>query len=461
MRAVLVCADLLAAALASLLAVTVWTAWQPTVDASVYLRLWPFLAVIPVGFWWLGMYPAAFLGPVEELRRSSVHITASFAAVVSVLYAAEAVPKGSLGAFVPAWLLVVVAVPLARAALRLWVARASWWGLPAVIFGAGSTARLLLEHSVGTRGVDLKVLACFDDDARTHGTTIAGTPVVGGLAEASRFQQRFRAQYCIVAMPGVEPAKLACLVQRHAGLFPHLIVVPNVFGLHSVGVGARDMGGFVGLYIRQNLLFRRSRIAKRAMDLALLLPVGLLALPVLLLAALAVVVVSPGNPFYAQRREGFRGRPVRVWKLRTMRKDAETLLESHLKAVPGARQEWEQHFKLTADPRLLPVIGRLFRRTSIDELPQLLNILKGEMSFVGPRPFPYYHVEQFGEDFRRLRVSALPGLTGYWQVTSRSTADLQTQERLDSYYVRNWSLWMDLYLLARTPLALIFGRGAY
>ena len=141
--------------------------------------------------------------------------------------------------------------------------------------------------------------------------------------------------------------------------------------------------------------------------------------------------------------------------------NADAKLEQLLASDPATRTEWEKFYKLKNDPRILPIIGHFLRKTSLDELPQFYNIFKGEMSLVGPRPFPDYHLEQFDDDFRALRGEALPGLTGLWQVSARSDGDLTLQENLDSYYIRDWSLWMDLYLLARTPWAVLFGKGAY
>ena len=178
------------------------------------------------------------------------------------------------------------------------------------------------------------------------------------------------------------------------------------------------------------------------------------------LAAAAVWLGDRRSPVYFQERIREGGRPFRTNKLRTMVPDAEAVLARALDADPALRDEWDTTFKLARDPRITRV-GALLRRASLDELPQLFDVLRGTMSLVGPRPLPRYHHEDLPERVRDLRERVRPGITGLWQVSGRSDAGNVGMERWDPYYVRNWSLWLDAVILVRTVQVVFRGSGAY
>lgn len=193
-------------------------------------------------------------------------------------------------------------------------------------------------------------------------------------------------------------------------------------------------------------------------------PVALLlfALSLTPIAVLAICIklIDRGPAFYLQERVGLNGKPFKIIKLRTMRTNAVELLDDYLESNPEEREEWLRHFKLRSDPRIIPRIGLFLRKYSLDEMPQLWNVLRGDMGLVGPRPFPAYHLAGFDADFRALRESVRPGITGLWQVEVRSDGDLLLQKELDSRYILTQSLWTDLDLLFRTVWVVFNARGA-
>jgi Undecaprenyl-phosphate galactose phosphotransferase WbaP len=209
-----------------------------------------------------------------------------------------------------------------------------------------------------------------------------------------------------------------------------------------------------------SLLLPLPRLLKDVMDLSIVIIGGLLSLPLIALIALLIKISSPGPVIYGQQRIGFRGSRFRAWKFRTMVRDADKVLDKYLAANPRLREEWEKNHKLQNDPRVTTKIGRWLRRTSLDELPQLWNVLLGEMSLVGPRPIVKAEISKYGESFD-LYTKVLPGITGLWQISGRNNTTYAERVRLDSYYVRNWSPWMDLYILARTFKVVLRGEGAY
>ena len=199
---------------------------------------------------------------------------------------------------------------------------------------------------------------------------------------------------------------------------------------------------------------------KRVVDIAVAMPALIALSPLIGVLALIIKSIDRGPAFFTQTRIGYNERLFQMFKLRSMYLDAESRLECHLRESPSARVEWERFYKLKNDPRVLPYVGNFIRRTSLDELPQFLNVVMGDMSLVGPRPFPAYHVRRFDREFQALRASVPPGITGFWQISSRSDGDIKAQQEQDALYVLHRSLWLDLYILLQTVPAVINARGA-
>lgn len=457
----LVVSDLIILIFSNLFAHLIRFGLEKSISSHAILQLWPVLGLFLLGYFFASAYSLIGTNPIEELRKLTTVTTAVYLIVIMALFLVKQTDNQSRLTFLMAWLFSAVFLPMSRALIKHMFASQAWWGTPVFVLGAGKTAEVLISKLHSQPGLGLKPIACFDDDKDKKASKIYGIPVIGQLSEAPELAKTLKVNHAIVAMPGVVPTDLTKIVRLYAHSFPHLFFVPNLFGITSLHVNVQDISGIMSLHARQNLLIYSNRLLKRFLDILLLIPIALIAFPVITLAALATLIANPGNPFYAQEREGYRGKRIRVWKLRTMCKDGDKVLAKHFEKHPEAKQEWETYFKLTKDPRIIPGIGHLLRKTSLDELPQLWNIARGDMSFVGPRPFPFYHLESFDESFRDLRRSVVPGLTGLWQVSARSEGNLKIQEELDSYYIRNWSIWMDIYIIARTPWAVLFGKGAY
>jgi lipopolysaccharide/colanic/teichoic acid biosynthesis glycosyltransferase len=228
----------------------------------------------------------------------------------------------------------------------------------------------------------------FDDDPSRKGAYQNGVPFLGPVEVAMNGEVSKKIRHVILAMPDMEPHRLEEVIRGLRERYRRVGVVPDLHGASNLWVRTAPMGPYLSLELKNNLLKPGNLMIKRAFDLALGIPLFLLSLPVILVAGIAVKLVDRGPIFYSQLREGHSGRQFRMWKIRTMGADAEQRLQDHLEANPEARLEWEERMKLAEDPRVLPVVGRFLRRYSIDEFPQLWNVLKGEMSLVGPRPYP-------------------------------------------------------------------------
>lgn len=458
MIGLLAASDVLALILAGVVSVYGRLAFNGGYDPALYWNLWPILGVFLLTYGLAGLYPAVGVSPVDELRRAVLATTFTYFMLGAGFFLIREGDTYSRGVFLMAWVLSLGAVLVGRLFVRQTFARFPWWGYPVVILGAGCTGELVVQTLKHHPEFGLKPIAVLDDDPNKRGE-LAGVPILGNLSAAPALAYQRDIHYAIVAMPGVQRERLLAILEQHGYTFPHLLMIPDLFGVASLWVGAKDLGGILGLEIRQRLLLPGPRMAKTLVDVVLTVVLGLALLPLVLIIAILVKVSSPGPVFYGQRRLGRGGVYFTAWKFRSMVSNADQVLADYFNANPALQQQWARDQKLRHDPRVTP-IGRFLRRTSLDELPQLWNVLRGDMSLVGPRPIINEEIPRYAEKYK-LYTRVLPGLTGLWQVSGRNNVSYPERVNLDAYYVRNWSIWLDLYILVRTVWVVIIGDGAY
>ncbi|MGB7084260.1 MAG: undecaprenyl-phosphate galactose phosphotransferase WbaP [Phormidesmis sp.] len=456
--AILVTLDLLCLGLAGFTSVWLRLVFNGQFSPSIYWRLWPLVGIFVLAYAMAKLYPGVAMSPVEELRRLTLTTTLLYWLLGSSIFLFQEGERYSRGAFLMAWCLSVVFVIIGRYGIRALCARQPWWGYSVIVMGAGKTGEMVIRTLQRQPSLGLKPIAVLDDDPDKHGT-LAGVPVVGTLAMAPKLARALKIPYAIIAMPGVAHPRLSQLLERYGRTFPHVMIIPDLFGMASLWVGAKDLGGVLGLEVRQQLFLPGPRLLKAVLDKGLVLLIGILSLPLIALISLLIACDSPGPILYRQTRIGRGGKLFKAWKFRSMVLDADVALEKYLYEHPELRVSWEQDRKIKQDPRITRV-GRFLRQTSLDEMPQLWNVFKGEMSMVGPRPIVHEEIWRYGDKFGLYR-QVLPGITGLWQVSGRNDVTYDERVNFDAYYVRNWSMWLDIYILIRTLKVVLAGDGAY
>lgn len=412
--------------------------------------------VLPVGYCLLDVYRVHGQAPIERFPLRIKTTCALFALLIGWHYVSQRVAWPP-GAAALTCLFAIVLSLTGESIVRSVLIRWGLWSVPVVVIGAKPTSRQVVRALRRMPELGLRPVGLFvDHDPDDSAATVENVPILGAIADSANYSGGI--ETAIVTLPAEAEMTVDAIAMQHG--YRNIIVVPDLHGLPTLSLRTCDLNGFIGLQMQRSLLRKRNRLLKQAIDHSIALPLVVLGAPLILALGLWVMAVSKGSPFYTQLRAGKGGHPIKIWKLRTMYPDAEERLEDCLSEDPAARQEWERYCKLTNDPRILPVVGHFLRRTSLDELPQIFNVIRGEMSLVGPRPFPDYHLDHFEQSFQLLRSTVVPGLTGLWQISARSDGDLAVQQALDTYYIRNWSIWIDLYILFQTVGAVLAARGA-
>jgi Undecaprenyl-phosphate galactose phosphotransferase WbaP len=287
---------------------------------------------------------------------------------------------------------------------------------------------------------------------------ILDVPVRGGYEMVPYLARHFDIPYAILAMPSLTHAGRANLLAQYSKFFDHVFVVADPAGVPALWTTGRSGDGLFGYGVRNVALRPGARFVKRAADFIGAVIGTILLAPVLAVIALLIRMDSLGSVFYRQERMGREGRIVTILKFRTMYEDADRKLAEILDADPALREEYEQYHKLQDDPRVTR-IGKFLRRYSLDELPQILNVLRGDMSLVGPRAYMPSELAKMN-GLARAVLQSPPGMTGLWQVSGRNRLSFADRVNLDVHYIQNWSPWLDLYLLVRTGPVVLSGEGA-
>jgi len=432
---------------------------EENVNFSSHLFLVPLLLALVLGF-------LQYFGGYESPRRSSLlkYVWAVFRAValsigviLSLLFFFNIryVSRGvififALGDFVALFMVRVMLVRYFRQAVASGSHR-----LRILVIGTGIRARELMNALAAKSEWGVDIVGCLDPDPAFVGETVNGVPVLGTVATITDCLKKHVIDEVIVAIPrsllrDAEPIAIAC---EEEGI--RLRFMADLFSVQMARVSLAQVGDIPLLTMEPVAQDQGKLFVKRIFDVvvtSLAMPV---VLPIMGLVALAIKIDSPGPILFVQERVGLRKHLFPLFKFRSMVVDAEEKLKEieHLNEAEGPI------FKMKDDPRVTRV-GRFIRKTSLDELPQLFNVLRGEMSLVGPRPMSQRDVALFDSGIQRKRFSVKPGITCIWQISGRSNLPFDKWLELDLEYIENWSLWLDVKILFKTVPAVFFSRGA-
>jgi Undecaprenyl-phosphate galactose phosphotransferase WbaP len=429
-----------------------------SINAKSFITYWPYLPAFILIFQIHRLYPGVSLAPSEEMRRFFIGSLFAYGGITMSRFIENDKWDSVNTAFLISGIFSTIILLVARSITHWFLHKTKLGGIPTVIYGSGKTGKLVTDcllGSIRTGYVPVLIL----DDSPLGDDEYNGVPIIHDTSAGPEIVKRYNIKMAIVAMPSLDPIKLKHLQNTSVRAFRYNVLIPNFYNISSIWMSVRDFSGVLGIDASNKLNMPLNLGIKRLLDISVVIFGGILILPFLLIIALIIKLSSKGNILYKQKRLGINGRHFYAYKFRTMVADADQKLKNILETDPDLKREWEENYKLQKDPRITS-IGKFLRRTSIDEFPQLINILKGEMSLVGPRPIIDEEIEKYGEDYKRV-FSVKPGLTGLWQVSGRSDSNYLDRVAYDIYYQQSWSVWLDLWIIFKTFGVVLVGKGAY
>jgi Undecaprenyl-phosphate galactose phosphotransferase WbaP len=405
------------------------------------------------------LYRSVGMHPVVELERvvSATAITFLTLLMIVVWRSDHDIANESLCLLITG-LLCCLSLPSIRHLVRCKLGRTRWWRMPLVVIGGSDGVEALIKEIEREPHLGWKPIGFVEEFRQNWNRASESKFCLGDEEDLSDIAESESVFWGLVDNRLHPNSETQVFLDRYHHILPNLVSVVGGKGRTSFTFDI-DCGGASGLCYRSSLSLYIPRLLKRLLDLSVSGLALILLSPLFLLIMLAIRLGSRGPIFYSQERIGLNASPFKIWKFRSMVPDADKVLQACLANDPKLRSEWSRTQKLTKDPRITRV-GKLLRKTSLDELPQLWNVFNGSMSLVGPRPIVKSEIEKYGSVFW-LYQRTKPGITGLWQVNGRNLTSYSARLEYDSFYVRNWSVWLDWYILLKTFRVVVLCEGAY
>ena len=414
---------------------------------SAYLRIWPivfvFTAINAVGRLYHGKasYPSLPLSPVEEFRRLVLGAVITHVLVMAFLGFGHRVTEISRVVLGVSCLLTALLAQPFRDVMRRVLHKLNLGQIPAVMVGDGVAGKHALEVFSSNPYYGVRIVRRFHREELRDIVPYARERDIKHVLCCYKDNRYFVAQ-----MPELTT------------WFSYILYVPSAMAFPVSDARAAAVGFLGGLEMANFRRMKLMAVEKGIVDRLLAGVIFILSIPFFVILPILIKLTSKGPVFYKAKRLGKKGRTIYVWKFRSMYADADKRLDALLASDPSLKAEFEKDFKLKNDPRVTP-FGKFLRKTSIDELPQLFNVFRGEMALVGPRPIVEREISHYGKSYN-LFSSVKPGITGLWQTSGRSDCDYAERVALDVHYILNWSPWMDLWIVYRTVAAVLRMRGS-
>jgi Undecaprenyl-phosphate galactose phosphotransferase WbaP len=432
-----------------------------TFPLSYYLSFWWLITPLFILFFMEGLYfkRRPFMLELKHMMKALLLCLGVILALISLMHLSNDVSRTVIVLSVA---ISLVIMPAMRYITKVLLFELGLWKKRVLVLGAAKTGLLISRNLRKNRFLGYQVTGFLDDDDAKVGATIEGIEVLGRIKNIQEILKNTTTLDVIIAMPSLSRERLLEIVEECEHHVESIKIIPDLFGIATIGAEIDSISDFLMININISLKKPWNIFLKRMLDLVLSTIVMVMGAPLFLLIAIAIKLDSPGPVFFLQKRLGQSGGKGRFpcVKFRTMYTNGDEKLRDYLADNAEAREEWEKFFKLKSyDPRVTGV-GKWLRKTSLDELPQVINVLRGEMSLVGPRPYLPREIEMMQKTEKTILVSK-PGITGLWQVSGRNELSFKQRLTMDVYYVRNWSLWMDLVIIARTAWTVLTRKGAY